>query len=70
MSVLNHARFCRELVLALIAELRFRYYRMAYYHCGESHPDASLIQRRMILAQLEVTDFLRKYTTRSPGETQ
>jgi hypothetical protein len=51
-----------DLVRALIAECRFRYYRVAYLHCGESHPDSWLIARRMVRAQLEVADIVRKYT--------
>jgi hypothetical protein len=50
-----------DLARALIAELRFRYYRLAYRTVGESHPDSALIARRMTLAQLEVSDILRKY---------
>jgi uncharacterized protein with von Willebrand factor type A (vWA) domain len=62
MSVLRHIQFCGDLVRALANEMRFRYYRAAYRHCGETHPDAWLIARRMTHAQLAVTDFLRKYT--------
>ena len=53
-------RFLRELIGALIAECRFRYYRAAYQYVGEGHPDSWLIARRMALAQLRVSDFLRR----------
>jgi hypothetical protein len=50
-----------DLLRALIAECRFRYYRLAYRHCGERHPDGALIARRMVQAQLQVGDILRRY---------
>ena len=51
-----------DLLRALIAELRYRYYRLAYRYCLErQHPDTPIVARRMTMAQLEVTDILRKY---------
>lgn len=58
---MEFARFVRELLGAIFAEIQYRYYRAAYRHCGDAHPDSWLIARRMTMAQLRVTDFLRRH---------
>ena len=53
-----------DLLRALIAEIRFRYYRFAYHYCLErQHPDTPIVARRMVRAQLQVGDIVRKYTS-------
>ncbi len=63
MSVRAFAVSLLDLIRALIAECRYRYYRMAYRYCLQrQHPDTAIVARRMTLAQLQVSDILKKYS--------
>ena len=61
MSILNFLRFLRDMGGALYWEAAYRYWSIAYRHCGESHPDAWLISRRMMMARLASNDLVRKH---------
>lgn len=62
MSVVDHVRFCGELVAACGWFVREKYYELAANHVGLDHPDSWLLTHRMLIARSRVNDFLSKVT--------
>lgn len=62
MGIADLLAFSIDLLRALWHEMRSRYYALALRHCGDTHPDAWLLTRRMLHSRSHVNDFFSRYT--------